>query len=264
MIDGRAELDAHFTKWANAFDETDPPDVGAGGESSTALPVGIVLSMEGSDPILGPADCERWWNEGLRVASLVHYGRNRYAAGTGETGPLTDEGKELLTEYSRLGMILDVTHLADEGFYEAIDRFEGPIIATHNNCRELVPGQRQYSDDQIRRIHERDGIVCVALDAWMLYPGWVHGSTDTKVISMKSVADQIEHIVSVTGDVGSVAIGSDLDGGYGNNQTPDDCKSIADLQKISSRLVDRGLSRDDIGRIMHGNLLQFFRRYLPQ
>ena len=272
MIENREELTEHVGLWtvdptkgaATAADGTSSPgNVPDSDDLRAVLPVGIVLSMEGSDPILGPEDCERWWNEGLRVASLVHYGHNRYAAGTGEEGPLTDEGRELLEEYSRLGMILDVTHLSDKGFFEAIEAFDGPLLATHNNCRELVPGQRQYSDDQIRLIHERSGVICVALDAWMLYPGWIRGRTDPRVISMKNVADQIEHIVSVTQEPGSVAIGSDLDGGFGNNQTPGDCKSIADLQKVPSHLFDRGFSRENIQRVMSGNLLDFFKRNLP-
>jgi membrane dipeptidase len=253
MIGDAPALDRHFDLWRNA----------ATTEPARKLPVGIVLSVEGSDPILGPSDCERWWREGLRVASLVHYGRNRYADGTGQEGPLTDEGRELLSEFMRLGMILDVTHLSDRGFFEAIDRFDGPLLATHNNCRALVPGQRQYSDDQIRLVYERGGLVCVALDAWMLHPGWVKGRTEAAVVSMKQVADQIEHIVSVSGDVAAAAIGSDLDGGFGNEQSPGDCRSIADLQKLPSHLRDRGFTDNDITRIMHGNLLSFLGKHLP-
>ncbi len=254
MIGNRTELESHWGEWRAA----------GSSERLRRLPVGIVLSMEGADPILDPTDCERWWNEGLRVASIVHYGSNRYAAGTGADGPLTDAGRELLDEFERLGMILDVTHLSDPSFFEAIERFDGALLATHNNCRELVPGERQYSDDQIRLIHRKGGLVCVALDAWMLYPGWIKGKTSPEMVSFGQVADHVEHIVSVTGDIGAVGVGSDLDGGFGNEQTPGDCKSIADLQKLASRLHDRGFSSDEIARVMSGNLVSFLETHLPE
>lgn len=258
MLETRSAIESHWDAWSSWRDR---PDRG-GIEDSP--PVGIVLSMEGADSILDTADCRRWWDDGLRVASLVHYGRNRYASGTGTSGGLTDDGRELLREFERIGMILDVTHLADDAFYQAIEEFTGPILATHNNCRSLVPGQRQYTDDQIRRVTERGGLVCVALDAWMLYPGWVKGSSDPGLVSFKHVADQIEHIVSVAGNSDSVAIGSDLDGGFGNEQCPGECRSIADLGRLSSHLRDRGFTASEVDSVMHQNLLHFLSRHLPQ
>ncbi len=253
IADGK-ELDEHWKLWTGAE---------RAGKDRNELPVGIVVSMEGSDPIVTPEDAEEWWNEGLRVVSLVHYGTNRYADGTGREGPLKEPGIELLGEFERLGMILDVTHLSDRGFHEALERYGGPVIATHNNCRELVPGQRQYTDDQIRAVAERGGLVCVALDAWMLHPDWVKGKTSPEVLKMGSVADQIDHVCSVTGDTSHVAIGSDLDGGFGYEQTPSDCRSIADLQRIQPHLSDRGYSDEEIRHILHGNLINFLTEHLP-
>ena len=254
LIKTKGELETHWKRWS------DQPSLD---EDSAALPVGIVLSAEGSDPILGPSDCERWWDEGLRVASLVHYGGNEYADGTGKTGPITDLGRAMLDEFKRLGMILDITHLSDAAFFEALEYYEGPLLATHNNCRALVPGQRQYSDDQIRLVSERGGLICVALDAWMLHPGWVKGSTDPSVVTTRAVADHIEHVISVTGTIEHVAIGSDLDGGYGTEQTPGDVKTIADLQKIATRLEERGYGEKEVSSVMSENLREFLHRNLP-
>lgn len=144
----------------------------------TAEPLGFILSMEGADPIVWPEQVESWWEDGLRVISLSHYGVSAYAHGTETEGGLTELGKPLLRVMEEVGMILDLTHLADQAFWEALEIFPGPVLASHNNCRALVPGDRQFSDDQLRAIIERGGVIGVALDAWMLYPGWITGSSD--------------------------------------------------------------------------------------
>ena len=221
-------------------------------------PLGFILSMEGADPIVWPEQVPSWWGDGLRVVSLSHYGVSAYAHGTGTDGGVTELGKALLREMDSVGMVLDVTHLSDQAFWEVLDIFEGPVLASHNNCRALVPGDRQFSDEQLRAVIGRGGVIGVALDAWMLYPGWVKGETSNAVVSMEAVADQITHICQVAGDAGHVGIGSDLDGGYGTEQCPRDLDTIADLQKIPDILRTRGLGEDDVEAIMHGNWLRFF------
>jgi membrane dipeptidase len=153
-------------------------------------------------------------------------------------------------------MILDLTHLADESFWEAVAYFDGPVLASHNNCRALVPGDRQFTDDQIRKIIERDGVIGSAMDAWMLYPGWTKGETSNTVVSLKTVADHMDHVCQLAGNARHVAIGTDLDGGYGYEQTPHDLETIADLQKLPNLLRKRGYNEEDIGGIMHGNWLR--------
>ena len=80
-------------------------------------------------------------------------------------------GRELLEEMERLGIILDATHLCDESFWEALDHFRGPVWASHNNCRALVPHNRQFRDEQIRELIERGAVIGAPLDAWMMVPG---------------------------------------------------------------------------------------------
>ena len=280
MIESRGDLEDHIALWdvsrapRDAESETEvegnrargiaEEQHGEGSGPGDKHPIGIVLSMEGSDSIIDPSDCERWWRNGVRVASLVHYGSNDYAAGTGRDGPISDLGWRLLEEFERLGMILDLTHLSDQAMSQALEKFNGSLLATHSNCRELVSGQRQLTDDQIKLIAERGGMICVALDAWMLYPGWIRGRTDTSLVSFREVANQIEHIVTLTGNADCAGIGSDLDGGFGTEQTPGDCKSIADLQKLSSHLRDRGYTSQDTRKIMSGNLIGFLSRNLPK
>lgn len=223
-------------------------------------PIGIILSMEGADPIVYPEQVRAWWEDGLRVVSLSHYGRSAYAYGHDMEGGLTEAGRALLKEMEALGMILDVSHLSERAFWEALECFQGPVLASHNNCRALVPGNRQFSDEQIRALIARQGVIGVALDAWMLYPGWVRGETSPSVVSLEAVADQIDHICQLAGSAKYAAIGSDLDGGYGNEQTPHDLDTIADLQKTVGLLEKRGYHRGEIERIFHGNWLSLLER----
>jgi membrane dipeptidase len=169
----------------------------------------------------------------------------------------------LCAEMSRTGMILDASHLTDESFYDALDRFNGPVLASHSNCRALVPGDRQLSDDMIRRLIERGAVIGIAMDAWMLEPGWIRGHTTPENVSLEDAADHIDHICQLAGNARHVAIGSDLDGGYGTEQTPKDLDTIADLQKMPDILAGRGYSDEDVALIMHGNWVRFLQEHLP-
>jgi membrane dipeptidase len=246
-----ADLEAH---WAQAEQARDNGNV----------PLGIILSLEGTDPIVRPEQVEEWWNAGLRAAGLAHYGPGQHAYGTGVSGPLSEAGTRLLEEFSRLGMMLDVTHLSDPSLAEALDVFDGPVLASHHNCRALVPGDRQLSDEQIRRLIGRGAVIGAALDAWMLYPGWVRGQTSPSVVGLSAVADHIDHVCQIAGNARHSAIGSDLDGGFGTEQTPHDLDTIADLQKLSSIFAERGYRESDIDLIFHGNWLRFFRAALTR
>ena len=238
--------------------------LGAWQRGEDNAPLGFILSMEGADPIVWPEQVHEWYELGLRQISLSHYGVSAYAHGTGTKGGLTDLGPALLREMESAGIALDLTHLADGAFWKALDHFNGPVLASHNNCRTLVPNQRQFTDEQITALIERDGIVGAALDAWMLYPGWVRGETSPQVLSLASVADHIDHVCQLAGSCRHAAIGSDLDGGYGTEQTPHDLDTIADLQKLSGLLANKGYSENDIASIFHGNWLRFFTNVLDE
>ena len=133
--------------------------------------------MESADPILSPDELLEWWEAGLRVVGPAHYGPGRYAGGTSTELGLTDLGVALLAKMEWLGMILDLTHLSDQAFWQALEAYQGPVLASHNNCRALVPHQRQFSDDQLKAIFERDGVIGAAFDTWMLQPGWIIGQS---------------------------------------------------------------------------------------
>jgi membrane dipeptidase len=152
--------------------------------------------------------------------------------------------------------------LCDESFRDALDRFHGPVWASHSNVRSLVPNGRQFSDDQIRELVARDAVIGVAFDAWMLVPGWVRGeSTPERAgVTLETVADHIDRICQLAGDARHCGIGSDLDGGFGREQSPCDVQTIADLERLPGVLAARGYSAGDVADIAHGNLVRFLQR----
>lgn len=234
----------------------------AAGAAEAPPPLGFVISMEGADPIVAPAQLAEWHAAGLRLLGLTHYGPGRYAGGTATELGLTALGPPLLAEMERLGMLLDLTHCSDQSFWQALEHYGGPVLASHNNCRALVPHQRQFSDAQIRAIIARDGVIGAALDAWMLKPGWQIGERHdpaNPTVVLSDVADQIDHICQLAGSSRHAALGTDLDGGFGREQSPQDLDTIADLQRLPDLLAARGYTKGDIAAIMHGNWLRLLR-----
>ena len=190
--------------------------------------------------------------------------KNQYAQGTDATGGIGVRGRELLAEMERLGVILDATHLCDDSFWEAMNHFHGRVWASHSNCRALVPHNRQFDDNQIKELIRRDAVIGAALDAWMMIPGWVRKQTTPEGAGLKleKIVDHIDHICQLAGNARHSGIGTDLDGGYGREQTPADLESIADLTRIPALLAVRGYSEADIEGIMHGNFLRVMRESL--
>ena len=225
-------------------------------------PVGYILSLEGADSFVNISYLEKAYAYGLRACGPAHYGPGRYAAGTGMTDGLTAQGKELVKEMDNLNMILDVTHLTDKGFEEALSIFKGPVWASHHNCRALVDHQRQLTNDQIKVLVERDAVIGGVFDTWMLTDNWVRGVDDPKErgINLEKVVDHYDHICQIAGNINHIAIGSDLDGAYGKEQSPYDLEDIADLQNLKAILSRRGYSSADIEHIFHKNWLRFLRK----
>jgi membrane dipeptidase len=228
-------------------------------------PVGYILSLEGADSIISMHHLEKAFEYGLRAIGPAHYGPGTYAQGTDSTGGISKKGNELLKEMEKLGIILDATHLCDESFREALDLYQGPVWASHNNCRAFVPHNRQFSDDQITELAARGAVIGVALDAWMMVPGWMRGKSDpvSMGVSLKLVINNIDHICQLTGNSQHAAIGSDLDGAFGKEQCPYDLNTISDLQKIPGMLSEIGYSEYDIHNILSNNWINFLAKNLP-
>lgn len=258
-----AELDAHLELWQNAPACDDgTPYVVESKKQPHKLPIGFVLSLEGADSMVTLEYLERSYNDGLRALGPAHYGPGRYADGTDAQGPLHPAGKDLIKEMQRLGIILDVTHLCDETFWDALDVYDGPLWASHQNCRKLAPWNRQFADDQIKAVVERGGLLGMAFDAIMMVPGWTWMKSKPEDFQLKieRICDHVDHICQLAGSAGHVCVGTDLDGGYGTEQTPMDLDSIADLQSLPDLFRARGYSNDDIEGFMYRNVVDFLRR----
>ena len=226
--------------------------------------IGYILSLEGADSIINIDYLHNLYDEGLRAIGPAHYGPGTYAFGTGSSGGIGKKGKELLKEIEKLNLILDVTHLCDQSFWETLDNYNGNLWASHSNTRTIVPDERQFSDDQIKELIKREAVIGMAFDAWMMIPKWERGISNPvqKKLLIENIVDHIDHICQLTGSSNHIGLGSDLDGGFGKEQCPSDLDTIADLQKLDRILKKRGYSDDDINKIFNKNFIDFLIRVL--
>ena len=244
MIGTRADLDEVIAGW----------DGDATGE------VGMVPLLEGADPIRDPAELPEWWEAGLRIVGLAWRG-TRYSGGTGEPGPLTALGRELVPAIAEQGMILDLSHAAEEAFFQALELSEGAVIASHSNPRAMCDTDRQLSDRMIRAIADRDGVIGSVPFNMMLVEDW-RGS-GKPAVPMARVAEAMHHTAEVAGRHDVVAIGSDFDGGFGADDAPEGFDTIADLPRLADALSDRGFPDGEIRDMLGGNWIRFLERALP-
>jgi len=247
QIRNLAELDVHLNLWKNGKGK---------------MPIGYILSLEGADSIITLEHLERSYEQGLRAIGPAHYGPGTYAHGTDSVGGIGQKGKELLKEIERLNLILDATHLCDVSFWETMKIYNGPVWASHNNCRKFVDHNRQFSDEQIVELIGREAVIGIALDAWMMVPNWVRGTSTPEGmdVSLTQMINNIDHICQLSGNSLHVGMGTDLDGGFGKEQCPADLNTIADLQKVSGLLSKRGYSETDIENIMSNNFIRFLKK----
>ncbi len=220
--------------------------------------VGLVILMEGADPIVKPEDAQSWFDAGVRIIGPA-WQATRYAGGTHAPGPLTPLGRALMPELSRVGFILDTSHLAEASFFEALELFEGTVIASHSNVRKFVPTDRQLNDEMIRALVSRDGVIGAVLYTHFLKPG---ASKEDAPLAV--AVDHIKHICDLAGDAQHVGIGTDFDGGFGVEYTPLEIDTVADLQKVGDALSAANFGDEDIENIMSGNWLRILRTALPK
>ena len=226
--------------------------------------VGIVLLMENADSIRKPDEVERWYAEGLRIVGPA-WMATRYCGGTGEPGPLTDDGVRLLRRMQDLNMILDTSHMAEQSFFQAIERYDGPIIASHANPRHYVDIDRNLSYDMLRALIERDGVIGIVPYNPFLVPDWRRERGDRKdAADITTIVRTIDYVCQRAGDALHVGLGTDLDGGFGAEATPAGIDTVADLQKIGEGLKEAGYTPADVEAVMSGNWLRILRKSLPE
>ncbi|HML20383.1 MAG TPA: membrane dipeptidase [Aggregatilinea sp.] len=251
LVRTQADLDAVLATWAEGTDLGDHR-------------VGLVMLMEGADPILEPAQLEEWYARGLRVVGPA-WTATRYSGGTQAVGPLTDLGRELLEVMESYGMVLDLSHMAPEAARESLERYGGPLFAGHANPLRFSKDRvdRNLSDDVIRGIAEHDGAVGIMPYNLFLKEGWAPGDRKS-LVTMEDILAAIDHVCQVTGSARHVGIGSDFDGGFGAASTPLEFETVADLWEIRRALQQRGYGPEDVTAILGGNMLRVLRAGLPE
>lgn len=245
-IKNLSDLESHLKLWQSPKKNT---------------PIGYILSLEGADSIVSPDYLYQAWESGLRAIGPAHYGPGTYAHGTDSVGGIGQKGKDLLKVIMELGLILDATHLCDQSFWETMKIYEGPIWASHNNCRKFVDHNRQFADEQLTELINRKAVIGVALDAWMMVPNWQRGTSTPEGmgVTLDLMVNNIDHICQLAGNSQHVGIGTDLDGAFGKEQCPSDLETIADLQSVPEKLRLKGYSQEDIENIMSKNFIHFLK-----
>ncbi len=246
LIRTQAELDAVIATWQP-------------GKEIGKHRQGIVLLMENADPILEPKQFEEWYARGLRIVGPA-WQASRYCGGTGQPGPLTSLGRDLLEVMAGFNAILDLSHMAEESFLEAVDRYQGVVIASHANPRRFRDSDRHLSDEMIRLLVERDGVMGIVPYNNFLANGWKLG--DPRV-PFSTVLDAMDTVCQIAGSAAHVGIGSDFDGGFGLQSIPEGMDTVTDLWQIGDGLKERGYSDSDVEAILGGNMLRKLRQSLP-
>lgn len=250
LIGTRADLETVLAHWADGNIQNHP--------------VGLVPLMEGAEGVRHPSELEEWWERGVRVIGPAWAG-TRFCGGTRDPGPLTDEGRELLDAMADLGFTLDISHMDVLSALQSLDRYPGPVIASHANAAALLPGydgNRLLLDAVIRRLLERGGTIGVVPFNVFLNFGWKRGDRRTDV-PLDVLAAQIDYICQMAGDALHAGLGSDFDGGFGLDSVPAGVETIADLQKLGPILAAKGYNQEDAAAVLGGNWLRHLQTNLP-
>jgi membrane dipeptidase len=228
-------------------------------------PIGLVMVMEGGEGLGSPQEIEFWWEQGVRLVGPVWAG-GRFCGGSIVPGGFTNEGRQLLAIMAELGMGLDLSHMTEASALEALDRYQGEVFASHVNARSLLKGvdsERHFTDRTIRRLAERSGVMGVVPLNFFLSTNWTK-SAPRDTVTINHLADQIDYICQLTGSAQHVGLGTDFDGGYGFPEIPLEFNTIADIQKLSTCLEERGYCDSDIKKIFGENVKRALERILPE
>lgn len=252
LVDHQAALRQALETWSG-----DPPG---------APRVGLVLLIEGADCVRQPEELHEWYAAGVRIIGPAWAG-TRYSGGTREPGPLSADGRRLLDVMADLGMMLDLSHMAEEAYFQALDRFPGTVFASHSNVRGLLDGSpvpdRHLSEAMIRRLAEHDGVIGIVAYNRFLKGGWLPGD-GRAIVTIDHLIRHIDFICQLLGDARHVGLGSDFDGGFGLDQVPAGLDSIADLRFIGDALERSGYPPADVDAILSGNWLRILLQGLPE
>ncbi|MGC4032580.1 MAG: membrane dipeptidase [Tepidisphaeraceae bacterium] len=232
------------------------------GHGGDANAMQAIILMEGADAIRNVDDLDFFASSGVKIIGLA-WQATRYAGGTGQPGPLTPEGRAIVREIDKLKLIHDASHLAEQSYWDLFELAERPVIATHSNCRAIVrddPRERHLSDDMIRRLLQRDGMIGINFFDKFLLPAEQFGQ---RRATLDDVIAHVKHVCDLAGNATQIGIGTDMDGGLGQQNIPVEIKTSGDLPKLGHALLAAGFNDADARGILGENWRRFFDRVLP-
>ncbi len=216
--------------------------------------ISVIIGFEGGEAIDQDLRLLRmFYRLGLRRLTLCWNNRNAIADGVRwqrSKGGLTEFGASVVEECNKLGILVDVSHLTDPGFWDVLEVSKDPVIASHSNCRALCPSMRNLTDEMIKALAEKGGVIGVNYAQFFLI-----GREELKkgkVATVETVVDHIDHIVEVTGSTDHVGLGSDFDG---VPRVAEGLEDVSKLPNLTKSLVARGYSDQEIEKILGGNFL---------
>lgn len=211
-----------------------------------------LISLEGGEPIqYNPILLKAFYKLGVRAISLTWNERNMLADGVSESrtgGGLTNLGLQVLEEMQKIGIIVDVSHISEAGFWDIIENCRKPIIASHSDCRALCDHPRNLTDEQIKAIAEKNGVIGINF-----YPKFLVKKGEATI---DDVIKHMEHIIKIAG-IDYVGLGSDFDG---ISSTPKGLEDVSKLPNLTAKLLERGYSKNDIKKILGENFLRVIRQ----
>jgi len=190
------------------------------------------------------ANIEKFKNTGVTYITLCHNGANIIcdsASGSPVHGGLSNFGREVVREMNRLGLIIDLSHSAESTFYDVLQASSTPVICSHSSVRSLCDHPRNLTDDQIKLLASKEGVIQICL-----YSGFL---VKDRNATAQDAVDHIEYVIKLVGP-DHVGIGSDFDGGGGING----CNGSNEIINITVELLRRGYRETDIAKILGGNL----------
>lgn len=236
-------FDSVIEKSPLAFKARDASDIEKAARSGK---VAAFLAIEGGEAIGNDLDnLVKFYEQGVRLLTITWNRRNLLARGVGTAGDdgLSRLGKDAIRLMDSLGMIVDVSHLSDQAFYELLDVATKPIVASHSNSRSLCPHPRNLSDDQARKIAATGGLIAITFAGLFI-------DEKPENVSLARLAEHIDHLVSVAG-IDHIGLGSDFDGF--SDRAGLALHSCLDIPKLKQELERRGYRQDDIAKIMGTN-----------
>jgi membrane dipeptidase len=222
--------------------------------------VAAVMSVEGGEPLEGSVEVLRiLYKLGVRSLTLTHFPRNLLGDGSGadSASHLTDFGKAVVGEMNRVGMIVDVSHLNETGFWDVIDKTSEPVMASHSNCKSVYNHHRNLTDEQIRSLADNGGVMNLNFCGQFIKEGVELNSPESlRKVSLENWLDHLDHAYNLVGP-DHLGLGSDLPICWFPGM-----EDYTKFPNVTRGLVSRGYSDEDIEKILGGNNMRLIKEVL--